>query len=76
LDLPFSKSEIQLVVKQAPKEKASGPDGFIGLFFFECWDHIKEDLIRAMQQFYLMNHQNLHLLYKAYVVLIPKKDNP
>jgi hypothetical protein len=76
MDLPFTEPEIQSMVKHSPKEKAPGPDGFICLFFSECWNHIKEDLIRAVQLFYLINHQNLHLLNQSYVVLIPKKGDP
>jgi hypothetical protein len=32
-------------------------------------------LLRAVQQLYLMNQQDLHLLNQAFVVLIPKKDH-
>jgi hypothetical protein len=32
----------------APKEKAHGPDGFIGAFFSACWNVIKEDLRREV----------------------------
>lgn len=59
-----------------PKEKAPGPDGYIGSFFASCWDIIKIDLMAAIQHFYNLNSQNLHFLNQAYVVLIPKKDNP
>jgi hypothetical protein len=37
---------------------------------------VKEDLFRAVQQFYLLNHQRLHFLNQAFVVLIPQKENP
>jgi hypothetical protein len=73
LDNPFSEDEIREVVMSAPKEKSPGPDGYIGLFFCSCWHILKEDLIKAIQHFYLMNSQGLHLLNQAYVVLVPKK---
>lgn len=76
LDLPFSENEIRIVIMQAPKEKTPGPDGFIGLFYSTCWDIIKNDIIQAVNQFYLMNQQGLHLLNQAHVVLIPKKNDP
>jgi hypothetical protein len=49
LDLPFTEEEVSNVIKQAPKDKASGPDGFIGAFFADCWDIIKEDMMKAVQ---------------------------
>jgi hypothetical protein len=35
---------------------------------------MKEDIIKADQHFYLMNHQGLHFLNEADVVLIRKKN--
>jgi hypothetical protein len=43
LELPFSESEVHTVIKEALKDKAPRPDGFIGSFFCECWELIKED---------------------------------
>jgi hypothetical protein len=53
LDLPFTEEEIRTVIKEATKEKAPGSDGFIGLFFNACWDTSKEDVLRAVSQFYM-----------------------
>jgi hypothetical protein len=76
LDLPFTEEEIREVIKSALKDKASGLDGFIGAFFAAYWDIIREDIIQAVQHFYLMNQQDQHLLNQAYEVLIPKKNGP
>jgi hypothetical protein len=73
MDLPFSEEEVLAMIKSAPKEKAPGPDGIIGLFFSSCWDVVKGDIIRAIQFFYLMNQHNFHFLNRVYVILIPKK---
>jgi hypothetical protein len=32
LDIPFSKQEVSAVINSMPKQKALGPDGFIGAF--------------------------------------------
>jgi hypothetical protein len=76
LELSFSEEELRKVIAETQKEKPPGPDGFIGLFFNHCWKIIKEDVINATNQFYCLNQQGLQFLNQAYVVLIPKKDNP
>jgi hypothetical protein len=75
LDLPFLEEEIKTAIMSTPKEKALEPDGYIGLLFTKCWKIIKDDIIKAIDQFYLLNQQGMHLLNQAFVVLIPKKEN-
>jgi hypothetical protein len=41
-----------------------------------CWDIIKEELMRAVNQFFSMNQQGMHFLNQAFIVLIPKKQCP
>jgi hypothetical protein len=72
LELPFSEQEVETTIKSMPKEKASGPDGLIRLFFKKCWSIIKEDIIGAVNQLYNINQQGLNFLNQALVVLIPK----
>jgi retron-type reverse transcriptase len=64
------------VILGSPKEKAHGHDRYIGLFFSTCWEIVKGDIISAIQRFYNMNQQGLSFLNQAFVVLIPKKNNP
>jgi hypothetical protein len=70
----MQEEELHSIIKQAPREMASGPDGFIGVFFSSCWHIIRDDLMRAVRHFMDMNQQNLHMLNQAFIVLIPKKD--
>jgi hypothetical protein len=63
------------VIMNSPKEKAPGPDGYIRRFFAHCWDIIKDDIIKAVDQFFMLNQQGFHLLNQALVVLIPKKSD-
>jgi hypothetical protein len=44
LESPFTKEDIDRVVKRLPVDKAPGPDGFNGLFLKKCWHIIKEDI--------------------------------
>jgi hypothetical protein len=76
LYVPFTEEELKSVISEAPKEKASGPDGFIGIYFVHCWETISGDIVRVVHQFYQLNQQGLHFLNQALVVLIPKKENP
>jgi hypothetical protein len=76
LDSTFTEEEIKTVIWEAPKEKAQRSDRYIGLFFSNCMEIIKEDIMGTMHQFYDMNQQGLHFLIQALVVLIPKKSDP
>jgi hypothetical protein len=39
LDLPFSENEIKMALMSAPKEKAPGPDGYIGILFLKMLEN-------------------------------------
>ena len=75
LDAPFTKQEIDSVVKDLPSDKAPGPDGFNGDFIKACWSIIAEDFYRLINDFY---HGNISLqsINASFITLIPKKDNP
>ncbi|RVW89561.1 putative ribonuclease H protein [Vitis vinifera] len=47
LDRPFTEKEVRMAVFQLNKEKAPGPDGFTIAVYQQCWDVIKEDLMRV-----------------------------
>ena len=74
LDTPFTEAEILNAIKQLPSDKAPGPDGFTGLFFKRCWPIIKPDVVAAVNAFYNNRCNDLNLLNKATIVLIPKKE--
>ncbi|WVZ62234.1 hypothetical protein U9M48_012000 [Paspalum notatum var. saurae] len=56
-----------------PSDKAPGPDGFTGIFFKECWEIIKEDVVADFHQLHGLNGSHFNLLNSANIVLIPKK---
>lgn len=52
LTKPFTKDEIDSVIKEMPADIAPGPDGSNGLFLKSCWNIIKEDFYQLCFQFY------------------------
>jgi hypothetical protein len=72
---PFKQSEIDLIVKRMPPDKAPGPDGFNGLFMKKCWQIIKNDFYNFCSDFYL-GVANLDCINTSYITLVPKISNP
>jgi len=48
---PFTKEEIDAIIKLIPLNKAPGSDGFNGMFMRKCWPLIKEDFYILCQDF-------------------------
>ena len=68
---PFSKDEINNIVRMIPLDKAPGPDSFNGMFLKKCWPLIKEDFYALCQDFYDCNI-NLESINNSYITLVPK----
>ncbi|RVW15226.1 LINE-1 retrotransposable element ORF2 protein [Vitis vinifera] len=63
-----------LAVQRAlDRDKASGPDGFTIAVFQDCWDVIKDDLVRVFAEFHNCGiiNQNTNA---SFIVLLPKKS--
>lgn len=75
LEAPFTKEEIDGVIKDLPSDKAPGPDRFNGAFIKACWNIIAEDFYELINDFYL-GKINLQPINGSFISLIPKKDNP
>jgi len=56
-----------------PTDKAPGLDGFIGIFFKECWEIIKDDLTAAFNQLHNLNAQGFDFIKLGQFFLLPKK---
>ena len=55
LTVRFSWAEIIQAISCSPNNRSPGPDGFTGVFFKECWEIIKDDIMTAVRHF-----SNLH----------------
>ncbi|KAJ9685197.1 hypothetical protein PVL29_017290 [Vitis rotundifolia] len=73
LDRPFSEDEVRMAVFQLNKEKALGPDGFTIAVYQECWDVIKEDLMRVFLEFHTNGIIN-QSTNATFIAMVPKKS--
>lgn len=74
IDRAFTESEVAQAIRDLPREKAPGPDGFTNDFYIHCWDFIKQDILNAFHAFYIQHCGSLDCLNRAQVVLIPKVE--
>ena len=47
---PIESEEVEEEVMQMKKGKSSGPDGFMVDFFQSCWDLLKEEITRVVEE--------------------------
>lgn len=67
--------EIKEAVFGMSDASSEGPNGYTWIFFYKCWDIIKEDINDVVQE--LFNGKNLtKFFYHTCLVLIPKVDSP
>jgi hypothetical protein len=75
LDSPFTKQEIDNIIKSLSSDKSPGPDGFNTNFVKKCWHVIAQDFYDLCDKF----HQGdvcLKSMNGSFIILVPKKDNP
>ena len=72
LDSPFTEEEISKAIFQLDNYKAPGPDDFTIAVFQDCWDVIKEDLVRVFTEFHRSGIIN-QSTNASFIVLLPKK---
>ena len=73
LDSPFTEEEISKAIFQLDGDKALGPNGFTIAVLQDCWDVIKEALVRVFAEFHRSGviNQSTNV---TFIVLVPKKS--
>ena len=66
--------EVHKAVFYCGKDKSPGPDGFSMSFFQSCWEVVKGDLMKVMQDFFQSGIVN-GVTNETFICLIPKKAN-
>lgn len=67
--------EIKEAVWSCDSSKSPGPDGFTFGFIKDFWEVMKEEVVAFVQEFH-RNGRLVRGLNAAFIVLIPKKENP
>jgi hypothetical protein len=75
LESPFTKLEIDSIIKLLPSDKSLGPDGFNTNFIKKCWHIIAPDFYDLCDKFH-HGEVCLRSINGSFIVLIPKMENP
>ena len=71
----FSKTKMEIALKQMAPLKAPGPDGMPPIFFQHYWSSIDDDVVKAVLSC-LNSYRISSGLNHTFIALIPKEKSP
>ena len=74
LERPFEESEVQRAVFDCERDKSPGPDGYSLQMFQHCWEFLKVDILKVMEEFFETGIINA-VTNETFICLIPKKSD-
>lgn len=72
---PVSMGEVRSAVFSMDPDSSPGSDGFPGFFYRHCWLIIADDVLRAVQEFFV-GIPLPRIISSTLIVLLPKKPTP
>jgi hypothetical protein len=75
LTRPFTKEEMDAIIKHMPADKAPSPDGFNGLFLERRWHIIAHDFYKLAKDFH-EGSISLENINSSFITLVPKTNSP
>lgn len=72
LEMAFLEEEIKEAIFGMTKDKSFRPDGFPIVFYQECWDFIKYDLLKVFEEFFVSSIINLGVKAMFFVLILKK----
>ncbi|KAM0963163.1 hypothetical protein ACFX2A_022668 [Malus domestica] len=74
IERPFEEAEVQRAVFDCGKDKSPGPDGYSLQMIQQCWDILKANIMKIMEEFYETGIINA-VTNETFICLIPKKSD-